>query len=132
MKTTYNMPVLPASGVKVTLEGTLTRLLFDFEKDHPYVPEGMPDPENEYRCESVDCIGRTRDDIISAIVNDRYPLDKYQAVESNHNLATDESSDLTPEKRAEYISEYDAFQAWRKHAKEIAAIAVSLIESATV
>lgn len=128
MKTYYTMPELPASGVQVTLEGTLTRLLFDFKPATPFVPEGEEAPENEYECYGVDVNGRQYGDIVSAIINDKYPRYLVDAVNANHELAKDENSDITPEKRAEYLQEYDDFQNWRKKAKEIATIVVSLIE----
>ena len=108
MKASYQMTQLPESGVQVTIEGALLRLLFDFSQAEPREGEESTDI---YNCESVDVKGRGYGDIVSAIVNDRY--------------SSDEVSDITAEKRAEYLEEYEAYQNWRKHAKEIAAEVIS-------
>lgn len=124
MKANYQMSELPQTGVQVKVEGALLRLLFDFSK--PESKEG--EEENDlYNCESVDVHGRNYGDIVSAIMNDRYNPDSVQAVMANYADAQDSSSDLTPEKRAEYVAEYDAYQAYRRHAKEIAHIVLENI-----
>ena len=116
------MTELPQSGVKVTVEGAILRLLFDFSQATPAEGEVATDI---YNCESVDVNGRTYGDIVSAIVNDRYSADEVQAIMANYAEALDSSSEITAEKRAEYLAEYEGYQAWRKHAKEIAAEVVS-------
>jgi hypothetical protein len=58
--------------------------------------------------------------IVSAIVNDRYSADDAQALSANYNEAKDTDSEIDDDKRAEYVAEYVAFQAWRKKAKDIA------------
>lgn len=57
----------------------------------------------------------TRDNIISAIIGEAYPQDKMQAIINNHlvNLA---STDVNEE----HEQEYEAMQAWRTKAKEVA------------
>jgi len=122
MKASYQMTALPQSGVQVTIEGALMRLLFDFSQAEPREGEEATDI---YDCESVDVNGRTYGDIVSAIVNDRYSNDAVQAIMANYAEALDSSSDITPEKRAEYLEEYEDYQTWRKHAKEIASEVVS-------
>ena len=129
MKTVYQVQALPADGVAITLEGKLLRVLFDFEKVE--FPEGddthMPTADDLYYCESIDVDGRGYGDIISAIVNDRYPTDQKDAIMANYELVKD---DLCPEeKKAEYIAEYQALQNWRARAKEIAKIITSKLES---
>lgn len=121
------MQKAPTSGVKVTIEGSLTRLLFDFTKAEPVVQEGETAPDDLFNCESVDVNGRSKADIVSAIVNDRYSADQFQAILANYSMAMNENADLTDEKREEYLGEYEAFQEWRLHAKQIATIAVSLM-----
>lgn len=49
--------------------------------------------------------------IIDALVTYKYPNDKMQSVINNYLLEPD---------NAEYISEFNEMQAWRKEAKEIA------------
>ena len=129
MKTIYQVQALPADGVTVTLEGKLLRVLFDFEQVE--FPEGddnhIPKADDLYYCESIDVHGRGYGDIISAIVNDRYPTDQKDAIMANYEDAKDESSPISEEKREEYIYEYITYQVFRKHAKEIAKIAVEQI-----
>lgn len=64
--------------------------------------------------------GRTYNDIVSAIVSDKYSNDDVQAIIANYTEVMDEDSDIDEEKREEYISEYSDYQQWRKHAKAIA------------
>lgn len=127
MKAQKHISSIPESGVLVVIEGLLTRLFFDFT---PVVPpnEEEPAPEDLYECESIDVEGREYGEIISAIVKSRYNFDSNEALNANYNLAKDESSSLTPEKRAEYLAEYEAYQSWRVHAKEVAKVAESIIK----
>lgn len=124
MKAIYTLNEMPVTGVVVTIEGNLTRLLFDIQN---HVSEEENAPQDLYDCESVDCIGRTKADMVSAIIDDRYPASSVQALTANYELAKDEESGITPEKRAEYLAEYAAYQAWRSHAKEVAIIALGLL-----
>ena len=129
MKTIYQVQALPADGVTVTLEGKLLRVLFDFEKVE--FPEGddnhIPKADDLYYCESIDVHGHGYGDIISAIVNDRYPTDQKDAIMANYELVKDDH--CPEEKKEEYISEYQALQDWRAHAKEIAKVITSKLES---
>lgn len=127
MKTLYQLDSVPQSGVKVTIEGNMVRLLFDIEAFTPETEEGQPVPTDLYQCESVDVQGRSKGAIISAIMDDKYNPDAYQAILANYELAKDSKSGISAAKKAEYLAEYQAFQEWRSHAKEIAAIVVSLI-----
>lgn len=127
MKACYQIDVLPQSGVKATIEGMLLRLLFDFVPAEPVVEEGMEAPTDLYYCESVDVNGRSKGEIVSAIVNSKYSPDAYQAILANYELAKDSKSGISAAKKAEYLAEYQAFQEWRTHAKEIATIVLSLI-----
>lgn len=121
------MSALPQSGVQVTIEGALMRLLFDFTPADTQNEESESEETTVYECESVDVHGRTSGDVISAIVNDRYSSDKVQAIMANYAEAHDSESEISAEKRAEHIEEYEAYQSWRKHAKDIARTVVSLI-----
>jgi len=58
--------------------------------------------------------------LVAAIITSRYSSSDVEAIMLNNLEASDAESELTDEKRAEYISEYNALQEWRKHAKEIA------------
>lgn len=114
---------------QIVIEGNLTRLFFDFEKE---VKEDMDGTEYDVLvCENVDVRGgRSYGDLVSAIVIDRYPADERDAIFANYEEAKDETSDLTDEKRAEYLAEYADYQSWRKHAKEIASYAVEQLAKA--
>ncbi len=126
MKAQKHISTVPECGVVVELEGPLTRLFFDFSEVEPN-EENEEVPEDLKNCESIDVEGRGKGELIAAIVKDHYKDDSRDALNANYNLAKDEESPLTPEKRAEYIAEYNAFQEWRAHAKEIAAIAEQII-----
>lgn len=125
MKANYQISELPQSGVQTTIEGNLLRLLFDFKKAE--VKTEIEDTTDIYDCESVDVSGRTYGEIVSAIINDRYSTDSVQAIMANYEDAKDELSPISDEKREEYIYEYNLYQNFRKHAKEVAKIAVEQI-----
>ena len=59
-------------------------------------------------------------DVISAIIHSRYSDSEITAIVMNNMQANDINSEISQEKRKEYISEYTELQSWRKHAKEIA------------
>lgn len=131
------MAKLPKDGVKVLLEGNYLQVSYDFEAvEQP--AENADDKDMAMRMVSKDAyIGeyvelrggeRGYDAIISAIVEDKYPTDKMDAVRLNYELAKDDTITISDEKRGEYLAEYKAMQEWRIHAKEIAAIAVGIIE----
>lgn len=127
MKTLMHIADIPESGVYVIIEGKLVRLFFDFSE--PQVPEGEESyPEDLKACESIDVAGNSYGEIVSAIVNDHYSPDSYQAILANYELAKDKNSGITPEKKAEYLAEYAAFQDWRSYAKEVAHIVVNQIQ----
>lgn len=131
MKTLKHIASLPASGVEVITEGTLTRIFFDFtDPEQPASEEEMKQPElpsDLKACENVDVEGRSYAGIVSAIINDRYSQDDTQALHANYQMAKDAESEISDEKRSEYLAEYAAFQNWRIHAKEIAATVVAIL-----
>jgi ribulose kinase len=129
MKTTYQTSSVPTEGVLVICEGLLTRLFFDFAPTQTTDEDGKSvtlDPPL-YKCENVDVWSRSYSAMVAAIVNDRYGMDAVQAIMANFQTAKDENSELSDEKRSEYLSEYAAYQSWRAHAKNIARQAVSII-----
>ncbi len=130
----YNdFAVVPENGIICREEGSILRVYFDIQLHEHVVSENEPeemhveDAPNTYVCENVDVEGRTYGDIVSAIVNDRYSADDVQALQANYIEAKDPDSDLDEEKREEYLNEYADFQSWRKHAKDVAATVVDLI-----
>ena len=121
-----NLAVAPSDNVMTTQEGNLLRVYFDFHKEEVKDNEGnvVNDPV-QFSCQQVDVVGRHGyGDIVSAIVNDKYSPDQIQAVMFNYELAKDDDSLISDEKREEYLSEYQALQEYRAHAKEIASLAV--------
>ena len=116
MKTIQTMQSLPESDMMIIREGSLLRLFFGFT---PFIPiEG--EAKDLYNCENIDVQGSSYASIVNAIMVDKYPSDKVQAVLLNYQDALDSTSEITEEKRAEYIKEYNDMQDYRKFAKEIA------------
>lgn len=125
-----NSEAVPESGVKALVECNILRVFFDYEKlEEVKDSEGnVITSSNEYRLENVDVKNdRTYGGITSAIITDRYPSDKMDAVRLNYELANASTSNISDEKRTEYKNEYATMQAWRLHAKEVAAEVVKLI-----
>ncbi|MDD3040311.1 hypothetical protein [Bacteroides sp.] len=104
---------------KIT-EGNITRIFFDFKE---IVVKDFENGNDRvaYQGENVDVIGNADyGSIASAIVKDKYPSDVKDAVQANYELAKEADSPLSEEKRAEYLKEYEDYQAWRIKAKEVA------------
>lgn len=131
MKSYNEFASVPDNGIIVVEEGSLIRVYFDVtplsHQPSPIDGDGYVAPDNQYVCENVDVHGREYGDIVSAIVNDHYSSDEVQAINANYIEAKDADSEITDEKRAEYLSEYTAFQAWRKKAKTIASCVIELL-----
>jgi hypothetical protein len=107
-----NLPTL-----NVIKEGTLLRIFFDYE-DAPVTDEDGD--VKKYICENVDVEGRSYAEIVSALIHSRYSQDSVEAIIANYEIAKNSESDITDTKRAEYIEEYNDYQAFRVRAKEIA------------
>lgn len=121
MKVFEVLEVVPKSGIIVREEGDIIRVFFDIEKQKAetsksgdvIVPDGM------YTMENVDvCGARTYDSIVNAIVCDRYPADKMQAIINNHLLEGESK---------EHEAEFAEMQAWRVKAKSVAKEVVTMI-----
>lgn len=136
MKAVYQFPSIPEQGVIAYTEGNIVRVFFDFQECQP---EPISKEEEEagieierptlYECEQVDVTtGRTYGDIVSAIVNDKYSPDDVQAILANYTeIGSISPYNATEEKAEEYTEEYDAFQSWRKKAKDVAQIVLEII-----
>lgn len=111
--------------LEVVREGKLTRIYFDFDVEIREIDEEVVEM---LVCENVDVMGVDYAAIVNGIVTENYPSDKYEAVMANYAEANDHNSELSPEKRAEYLQEYSDFQAWRKKAKTVALDVVAEIE----
>ena len=104
--------VIPENGIDTVKNGKEMQVRFHIEKD---ASEGAS--EDAFECESV-VVPRWAEygDVVSAIIDDRYPADKMQAVINNHLLG-DESKE----------GEYEEMQAWRAEAKRVARLVVPII-----
>ena len=123
MKSYYELAEAPVGGVSVKSEGAILRVFFDYKKC-----EAVEDAPDMFELETVDVTsGRGYGDVVNAIIVDRYPADARDAVMANYEDAKDVDSDLTADKRAEYIAEYKSLQAWRRRAKEVAGTVMTLI-----
>lgn len=131
------MAELPKDNVKVTLSGNYLQVAYDFviEQKSEDSKDGMHMAiENSCQGEYIELRGgiRSYDAIVDAIIEDKYPSDKMDAIRLNFELAQNSavaSISLDDSKREEYIAEYKEMQEWRIHAKEIARKAVELINA---
>lgn len=138
MKIQCTLAELPKDNVTVLVEGDYLQVAYDFarieqpsEEEEGTLHETV---ENSCMGEYIEIYGgvRSYDAIVSAIIEDRYPADKMDAVRLNFELAQNGSAtsiEVDEEKCDEYLSEYKAMQEWRIHAKEIASKAVELINA---
>ena len=111
------------TGVETVVEGALLRIYFDFARKDAVRSAGSEDVvvEDQYVCENVDVEGEhDYDNIVSAIIMDRYDANKRDAIFANLEMARDTTSVLDEDKRAEYLKEYTDYQSYRIKAKEIA------------
>ncbi|MEL5894234.1 hypothetical protein AAE250_12085 [Bacteroides sp. GD17] len=111
------------TGVETVVEGALLRIYFDFARKDAVRSAGSEDVvvEDQYVCENVDVEGEhDYDNIVSAIIMDRYDANKRDAIFANLEMARDTTSGLTEEKRTEYLQEYADYQNYRTKAKEVA------------
>jgi hypothetical protein len=118
MKAFGNFDSVPE--LTVQRDGEILMINFDFEKVEREATETEPEPSDKfYQFTAVHHRGSTDyAEIVSAIINDKYSLDEVQAIIANYTEAMT-ATDPT-DKQKEYIEEYQTFQAYRKHAKEIA------------
>lgn len=135
MKTYFDLVgEAPKENVSVKVSSDWIRVTYDYVKSSPKKDKegNVVVGDNAYSAEYIELRGgiRSYDAIASAIIEDKYPSDKMDAIRLNFELAQNSdvaSISLDDNKRKEYISEYKAMQEWRIHAKEIARKAVDLI-----
>ena len=132
MKSYSEINAAPKGGIEVRIEGNIMRIFFDFERITYNVQEGEETiTKKQFESECIDVFGgRKYNDIVSAIINDHYSNDDVQAIIANYTEAKEEnttSEELAPEKREEYIQEYNQFQEWRKKAKDVAKKVLDII-----
>lgn len=130
------MAELPKDNVKVSVSGNYLQVAYDFVRIEQKADDANDSMrmavENSCQGEYIELRGgiRSYGAIASAIIEDKYPSDKMDAIRLNFELAQNSavaSIALADSKRKEYIAEYKAMQEWRIHAKEIAQKAVDLI-----
>lgn len=138
MKAYFDMNGDAPKDVSAKVSGDVLRITYDYVKSEPKKDsEGnVVVGDNAYSAEYIELRGcvRSYDAIASAIIEDKYPSDKMDAIRLNYELAQNADTTgitLSDEKKEEYIAEYKAMQEWRIHAKEVAKTAVELIEEAT-
>lgn len=136
MKIQFTMAELPKDNVKVSVSGNYLQVAYDFVRIEQKADDANDSmrmaQENSWQGEYIELRGGERgyDAIVSAIVEDKYPSDKMDAVRLNFELAQNgivAAIDLDDSKCDEYLAEYKVMQEWRIHAKEIARKAVDLI-----
>ena len=126
MKTTYSYSAEAPQMVQSigTVQKPLFQIHFDTEEVQALSNDGDSSSgqslSTQYRSLYVQVSVLDYSTLISAIITSRYTSSDVEAIMLNNLEASDAESELTDEKRSEYISEYDALQEWRKHAKEIA------------
>ena len=120
MKSLKSLEEIPQEGYIIIKEGNVLRMFFGFEKQESNDMDGTPIINNNYWCRSVDTIDISYGGIVDAIITDIYPLSSQYAILANKNLADDVTSDITEEKRNNYINEYNTFQSYRFFAKDLA------------
>lgn len=135
MKTYFDLVgEAPKENVSVKVSSDWMRVTYDYVKSSTKKDKegNVVVGDNAYSAEYIELRGgiRSYDAIASAIIEDKYPYDKMDAIRLNFELAQNSdvaSISLDDSKRKEYIAEYKAMQEWRIHAKEIARKAVDLI-----
>ena len=120
MKSLKSLEEIPQEGYIIIKEGNVLRMFFGFEKQESNDMDDIPIVNNNYWCRSVDTIDISYGGIVDAIITDIYPLSSQYAILANKNLADDVTSDITEEKRNNYINEYNIFQSYRFFAKDLA------------
>lgn len=110
MKAEFDAMPLP-----IIREGNKLRLFFGFE---PVEVEYSGETTTKYRGTNVDIEGdHSYGTLVSAIIRDKYPDDKRDAIFANRELVKDNPEH---EKAAIYLAEYEAFQEYRLYAKSVA------------
>ena len=138
MKIQCTLVEIPKDNVIVNVAGDYLQVAYDFARieqsdDEDSLQQSVP---NSCMGEYIELYGgeRSYDAIVSAIIEDKYPADKMDAIRLNFELAQNgvvATIDVSDEKCDEYLAEYKAMQEWRIHAKEVAKTAVELIKEAT-
>ena len=134
MKCNYQFANIPESGIIAYPEGEILRIFYDITPSQTAPAESEEESDEDadipqtFDCNQVDVNGRTYNEIVSAIVSDKYSNDDVQAIIANYTEAMDDKSEMDNEKREEYLNEYSNYQQWRKHAKSIATVVLEQLD----
>jgi len=143
MKIQRTLVEIPKDNVIVTVAGDYLQVAYDFARIEQSGDNSDDASDTLHQTVPNSCMGeyielfggeRSYDAIVSAIVEDKYPADKMDAIRLNFELAQNgvvATIEVSDEKCDEYLAEYKAMQEWRLHAKEIARKAVELINGGT-
>ena len=125
MKAVIDLEQKPQSGFIAFIEKNTVRIFINFT-EHRYTEideDGHSQEvvsETQMECRSIDTENKDYGGIVDAIITDLYPVSTQYAALVNKQLADDPESDITDEKRAEYIADYNEFLSYRQTAKELA------------
>ncbi len=126
MKTNYSYSAIKPDTIQSigTPEKPLYQINFDTEEIQVSVDDESSSSgkslSTQYRSIYVQVSALDYDTLVSAIIKSRYSTSDTEAIILNNIEALDATSEITDEKRSEYMAEYKALQDWRAHAKNIA------------
>ena len=120
MKTSYSYSASQPSLLQSIGTATSPKYQINFDTEELSSEDIEGNTVTNYRSLYVQVKSISYEDVISAIIHSRYSDSEITAIVMNNMQANDINSEISQEKRKEYISEYTELQSWRKHAKEIA------------
>ena len=119
MKINYSYSAEQPSLMQSIGTATSPKYQINFDTETLQTEDTEGKPVTNYRSLYVQVKSISYADVISAIIQSRYSDSEITAIVMNNMQANDINSEISQEKRKEYISEYTELQSWRKHAKEI-------------
>lgn len=126
MKAIIELAKKPKAGdIVAYLEENLVRIFIDFTQAKRYEIDDQGNVQEvtatgQYDCRSIDTESKDYGGIVDAVISEKYPLSSQYAILANKQLADDPNSEISEEKRSEYLSDYAEFQTYRQYAKDIA------------
>ena len=120
MKINYSHSANQPSLMQSIGTATSPKYQINFDTEELSSEDTDGQPVTSYRSLYVQVKSISYADVISAIIQSRYSDSEITSIVMNNMQANDINSEISQEKRKEYISEYTELQSWRKHAKEIA------------
>ena len=120
MKINYSYSAEQPSLMQSIGTATSPKYQINFDTETLQTEDTEGKPVTNYRSLYVQVKSISYANVISAIIQSRYSDSEITSIVMNNMQANDINSEISQEKRKEYISEYTELQLWRKHAKEIA------------